>query len=168
MNHSNPVPFDTALDLLLTRETHVSPELVWKAWTTPEILMKWFCPKPWMTTACELELWPGGKFYTRMESPEGDFFDGVGCILEVEENRKLVWTSALLPGYRPKGNQAPGEFTFTAVVELLPTAEGTKYQVTLRHADEEAKGHHESMGFETGWGAAFAQLVELADTGQLA
>ena len=36
-------------DLVLERVVDVSPELLFKAWTTPEHLMPWFCPKPYRT-----------------------------------------------------------------------------------------------------------------------
>ncbi len=59
------------LDLVLERTVDVAPELVWRAWTTPELLLQWFTPKPWSTTACEIDLQPGGRFDTTMRSPEG-------------------------------------------------------------------------------------------------
>ncbi|MBX3114480.1 MAG: SRPBCC family protein [Fimbriimonadaceae bacterium] len=156
---------DPSLDLLLERTIDVPVELVWKAWTTPDLLMKWFTPVPWKTIACEMDLRPGGVFATTMQSPEGDEFPGKGCFLEVVENRKLVWTSALLPGYRPQPPQAAGEeqggFLFTAVICMEPTESGTKYSALAIHADEEAKKQHEAMGFESGWGTALEQMVAM-------
>ena len=29
---------------------------VWAAWTKPELLMQWFCPKPWTVSSCELDV----------------------------------------------------------------------------------------------------------------
>ncbi len=60
---------DPKLDLVLERTVAVPPELVWKAWTTPEHLTPWFCPRPWTTTECVIELRPGGAFNTVMRSP---------------------------------------------------------------------------------------------------
>lgn len=156
---------DPALDLVMTRRTHVPAELVWKAWTTPELLVQWFTPKPWKTVECQVDLRPGGRFYSVMESPEGERFPGESCILEVVENRRLVWTSALLPGYRPRIGPASAKecdtFPFTAIIEMEPDGSGSKYTATVIHGDEEARKQHEAMGFESGWGAAFDQLVEL-------
>ena len=156
---------DPALDLRMTRETHVPVELVWKAWTTPDLLMQWFCPKPWSTVECDLDLYPGGQFRTVMQSPEGEKFPGTSCVLEVVENQRLVWTSALLPGYRPivkaAGSTEPGAFTFTAIIQMDSNGAGTSYSATVVHGDEEARKQHAEMGFETGWGAAFDQLVAL-------
>jgi uncharacterized protein YndB with AHSA1/START domain len=129
------------LDLVLERVVDVPPELVWKAWTTPEYLLKWFTPAPWKTVECELDLRPGGMFRTVMESPEGQRFPNAGCFLEVVPNRKLVWTDALEPGYRPTARTlgADAPFFMTAVVTMEPHGGGTKYAATAIHATEEGR-----------------------------
>src|SRR5690349_8870310 len=83
---------DPKLDLVLERTIDISPELVWKAWTTPQIVTQWFTPAPWKTVECEIELRPGGMFRTLMRSPEGQNINNMGCILEVVENKMLVFT----------------------------------------------------------------------------
>lgn len=145
-------------DLVLTRNVDVSPSAVWKAWTTPELLKQWFAPKPWSTVDCEIDLRPGGIFRTVMRSPEGEEFGGAGCYLEVVENRKLVWTDALGPGYRP--SQQP---FFTAVITLEDDGKGgTLYTARALHKDEKDCASHAGMGFESGWSQCLDQLVELA------
>ncbi|SCL73048.1 Uncharacterized conserved protein YndB, AHSA1/START domain [Micromonospora citrea] len=151
---------DPKLDLVLERTVDVAPELVWKAWTTPELIVRWFAPKPWSTSSCEIDLRPGGRFDTVMRSPEGEEYPSSGCILVVEENRTLVFTSALASGFRPQ-NTGDG-FPFTAVVSLEPAGAGTRYTATAIHADAAARKSHEEMGFVEGWGAALDQLVEVA------
>ena len=60
------------LDLVLERVVDVPPELLFKAWTTPKHLMPWFCPKPYATVACEIDLRPGGQFFAQMVDPDGN------------------------------------------------------------------------------------------------
>jgi uncharacterized protein YndB with AHSA1/START domain len=148
------------LDLVLERTVDVAPELVWKAWTTPELLVQWFAPKPWSTSSCEIDLQPGGRFNTTMRSPEGDEYPSSGCILVVEEGSTLVFTSGLGPGFRPL--IVEDGFPFTAVISIQPDGSGTKYTATAIHADAAAKKSHEDMGFVEGWGMALDQLVEVA------
>jgi uncharacterized protein YndB with AHSA1/START domain len=152
---------DRELDLVLERLVDVSPDRVWRAWTEPELLKQWFTPKPWQTVDCEIDLRPGGIFRTVMRSPEGeDMPPGTGCYLEVIPNQRLVWTGALLPGFRP-ANIEPGVPVFTAAITMEAEGSGTRYRAVVMHRDpEEARGHAE-MGFHQGWGAALDQLVEL-------
>ena len=144
------------LDLVLEREVDVPVEKVWAAWTTPEHLKHWFVPRPWTITRCEVDLRPGGVFSSTMRSPEGEEFPNIGCYLEIEPNKKLVWTDALLPGYRPSANPF---FTATLLLEPLPNG-GTKYTAIAIHRDPEGRKSHEEMGFYDGWGTVVSQMVE--------
>ena len=155
---------DPNLDLVFERIVDIPKDLVWAAWTTPELLKKWFTPAPWMTVDCEIDLHPGGMFRTVMRSPEGQDFPNVGCYLEIAKNEKLVWTNALAPGYRPSNTPAAmpcDEFSFTAVISLAAHENGTKYTALVIHGDEAARKKHEEMGFHEGWGKALDQLVTL-------
>lgn len=162
---------NSKLDLTFERVVDVPIGLVWQAWTTPEHLMPWFCPLPWKTVECEIDLRPGGTFSTVMRSPEGQNFPNQGCYLEVKKNEKLVWTNALLPGFRPAAsaakNDASVDFKFTALIQLEALGEGTRYTATVIHADEAGCKQHAEMGFETGWGTALEQLIAYIKNGQL-
>ncbi len=167
MNHKlNP-----ELDLMLERIVDVPRELVWQAWTTPKKLMPWFCPLPWKTVECEIDLRVGGKFYTVMQSPEGQHFPNTGCYLELVENEKLTWTNALEPGFRPVNPPEPSpghecaEFLMTATIMLERHASGTKYTALVQHANAQARIAHAKMGFEEGWGTCLDQLVAIIKRG---
>jgi uncharacterized protein YndB with AHSA1/START domain len=152
-------PADPTLDLVLEREVDVPPELVWKAWTTPELVKQWFAPKPYETPQCEIDLRPGGQFRSVMRSPDGDEFDNVGCFLEVVPNEKLSWTSVLGPDYRPVAAD-PDELQMTAIVEMQPNGSGgTRYRAVAVHSNTKDRERHEEMGFQEGWGASLDQLV---------
>ncbi|MGH8836135.1 MAG: SRPBCC family protein [Actinomycetes bacterium] len=150
---------DPNLDLVLEREVDVPPHLVWAAWTIPEHVRKWYAPEPYETVECEIDLRPGGIFRAVMRSPEGQLMDeGAGCVLEVVENRRLVWTAALGPGFRPAVSDLP----FTAIISLVPVGSGTRYRAVAVHGSVETRTTHEAMGFHEGWGAALDQLVAMA------
>ncbi|HRP62336.1 MAG TPA: SRPBCC family protein [Phycisphaerales bacterium] len=154
----NPYPeIDPELDLVLERAVDVSPALVWKAWTEPEHLKRWFTPAPWTTVDCKIDLRPGGIFSTTMRSPEGVVQPAsTGCFIEIVEHRRLVWTDALGPGYRP----APEPF-MTALILLAPEGTGTRYTAIAKHADPVKRRQHEAMGFHSGWSTALDQLVAM-------
>ena len=161
---------NSKLDLSFTRVVNVPRALVWRAWTEPELLKPWFCPLPWKTIDCEIDLRPGGLFRTTMQSPQGVEFPNAGCYLEVVPNTKLVWTNALQSGYRPSQPSATcgdsnTEFMFTAMIELSDADQGTRYSATVIHADEAGCNTHAAMGFEGGWGTALDQLVAMIERG---
>lgn len=162
MTKSYGHPFDPRLDLVLERVVDVSPDLVWDAWTQPKHLKQWFTPAPWKTVECEVDLRPGGIFRTVMESPEGERFPNVGCYVEVVPKRKLAWTDALLPGFRPtdEGRFADTMGPFTGVVLIEPEGRGTRYVALAIHRDERGQKLHAEMGFHDGWGTCLDQLVE--------
>ncbi len=134
---------------MLERTVDVPPALVWECWTEPDHLMKWFTPKPWRTTECEIDLRPGGIFRTRMEGPNGEVGGGTGCVLEVVPGHRFVWTGALGPGWRPQTTTHP--FLFSAVISIEPAGKGTRYTATAIHADAPSAKAHADMGFHNGW-----------------
>jgi len=159
MSTGSVFQFDPKLDLVLERVVDVPRELVWKAWTTPSILTRWFTPAPWTTIHCEIDLRPGGRFHNVMRSPDGREFPNTGCYLEVVANERLVWTSVLGPGYRPTRRGGALDLPFTAMIALETAGSGTKYTATVIHGTEEDHARHQAMGFQDGWGKALEQLV---------
>lgn len=146
------------LDLTFTKILDITPEQAWKGWTSPEHYGEWFCPKPWTVSEARLDLRPGGEFFAMMKSPEGDQFPNAGCILELIPNKKFVWTSAMLSGFRPADK--PG-ILLTAVVLLEAQGTQTKYTAIAMHATEEDCMKHKEMGFEQGWSTCADQLVQM-------
>jgi uncharacterized protein YndB with AHSA1/START domain len=122
---------------------------------------QWFAPRPWTTTECEMDLRPGGQFKFVMRSPEGQLYPNVGCFLEIVPNQRLVWTDALLPGYRP----APEPFTAVVLFDSDGKG-GSKYTAIAMHRDEDIRKKHEGMGFHQGWGQVFDQLIEHLKSGR--
>jgi uncharacterized protein YndB with AHSA1/START domain len=157
----NEININPQLDLVFERTTHLSPEEIWKGWTQPEILMKWFCPKPWTVTLCRMDLHAGGEFFTRMEGPEGQKSDNDGCFLEVVENKKLVWTNMMRQNYRPCIIDHDLDFPLVVSILISKTEKGCHYKAVVQHANEDGKKRHEQMGFQEGWGMAFNQLEKL-------
>lgn len=155
-------------DLVLERTLDAPLALVWEAYTNPEHIKRWFAPRPYEITECELDLRPGGVFRFRMIGPDGfDTGHGTpGCVLEVVDREKLAWTSALGPGYRPNEmGEGCESFPFTAVVTFSDIGNGqTAYKAVALHRNEADRATHENMGFQEGWGTVAKQLEEFAQS----
>lgn len=153
-------------DLVLERTLDAPIELVWEAYTNPEHIKQWFAPKPFEISEIDLDLRPGGVFRIRMVGPDGfDTGHGVpGCVLEVVEGKKLAWTSALGPGYRPnEAGEGCEAFPMTAIVTFADAGNGkTQYRAVSLHRNMADKETHEKMGFHDGWGTVAGQLEEFA------
>jgi len=155
-------------DLVLERTLNAPRDLVWRAWTDPKLLKQWFAPKPFEISEVEMDLRPGGIFQIRMIGPDG--FDtghgNPGCVLEVVDGEKLVWTSALGPQYRPaEMGEGCESFPMTAVVTFADAGDGrTLYRAVALHRNEADRDVHEKMGFDEGWGKCSEQLEELAQS----
>jgi uncharacterized protein YndB with AHSA1/START domain len=157
------------LDLSIRRTIDAPRALIWKVWTDPQHVKKWWAPAPWTTTKVEMDLRPGGIFRTVMRSPEGQELPHVGCLLELVPNEKMVMTNVLEPGYRPAPDKQGGEnaveecttIPFTSILTLEERGGKTEYTVVVMHKDEAGRKRHEEMGFHEGWGTCLEQLIEV-------
>lgn len=146
-------------ELALERRLDAPRAAVWRCWTEPELMKRWFAPAPWTTPEVALDLRPGGCVAMTMRSPDGDAFPSVGQYLAVEPERLLVFTDAYVGDWRP--SEKP---FFTAVVTLEDDGGGTSYIARARHWTREDRRRHEEMGFHDGWGKCAEQLEALART----
>ena len=55
----------------IKREFAADLELVWEAWTNPEILDQWWAPKPYKSKTKFMDFKVGGRRFYAMVSPEG-------------------------------------------------------------------------------------------------
>lgn len=134
-------------------------DAVWRCWTQPDLLKKWYCPAPWKVTHAEINLHVGGRMNCTMEGPnDGERHEVIGMLLEVVPQERLTFTDGYSEGFIPRANPF-----MTGYVRLSDHGKGqTKLVWGARHTSAEDKQKHLDMGFEKGWSAAAGQLDELA------
>jgi uncharacterized protein YndB with AHSA1/START domain len=144
-------------ELVLTRVFNATPEKLYRAWTDPELMNEWFCPKPWKATVMQNDVRAGGSSMIMMHGPNGEEFPNHGVYLAVEPNRRLVFTDAFTKAWQPS------EKAFmVAEVEFEDIGNGqTRYTARARHWSADDRKAHEQMGFHEGWGKAADQLAEV-------
>ncbi|TES75158.1 polyketide cyclase [Burkholderia cepacia] len=155
---ASPVDPAEAHDLVITRTLHAPRHALWRAWTDPELLKEWWCPKPWATEVRAFDLRPGGAFHTFMRGPDGGTSDNPGCFLEIVPESRIAFTSMLAGGWRP---QVPW-MGFTAVVTMADDDAGSRYEARVMHPDAATRERHEALGFFEGWNTCITQLDAFA------
>ena len=101
MSQDRNAPGAERHDLVIDRLVRAPRATVWRAWTDPELLKQWWCPRPWSTEVKAFDLRPGGAFHTFMRGPDGGSSDNPGAFLEVVPQSRIAFTSMLLGGWRP-------------------------------------------------------------------
>ncbi len=148
-----------ARDLMLTRLIDVPRAKLWRCWTEPELLKKWFTPPPFTVPHAELDVRVGGKSRITMRGPDGKDMDVPGTYLDVVKNEKLVFTDAYTGDWQPSAKPF-----MTGILTFESEGGKTRYTARVRHWSAQDKAAHEAMGFHAGWSTATDQLAALAAT----
>ena len=145
-------------ELALDRVLQAPRAAVWRCWTEPELVVRWFTPPPFRTVHAELDLRPGGGSLVVMQGPDGVEHPNRGVYLEVEPGRRLVFTDAYVQAWEPSAKP------FMTVTLDFDDAGGgaTRYFARALHWTVEDCETHAAMGFHRGWGIAADQLEAVA------
>ena len=156
MTAASDNPESADRELVLKRIIDAPRELVFRAWTDPELLKQWFAPLPWTTPHAELDVRPGGASLVVMRSPEGQDFPNPGVYLEVAPNERLVFTDAYTRAWEP--SEKP---FMTGILTFEDVGGKTRYTARVCHWTAADREKHEQMGFHQGWGQCADQLAAL-------
>lgn len=152
---------DPALDLRIDRVIRAPRPRVWKAWTDPLDLARWWLPAPMRCRVEHLDVVSGGAFVTSMSDDGVAFVPHLdACFVVVEPGERIVFTNSLDSRWRPA---SPAPVSMAAEITLGDHPQGTDYCVVVRHADAGSRAHHEALGFANGWGTVTAQLAAVAE-----
>ena len=77
----------------LTRIFEAPHALVWKAWTDPKMMARWFGPRGFTNPVCELDVRVGGSLRIAMRGPDGNDYPMKGVFREVLKPERLVFTN---------------------------------------------------------------------------
>lgn len=154
-------------ELVITRIFDAPRELVWKAWTDPKEMMKWWGPKIFRAPSCKIDFRVGGKYLFCMQSEIGEetWRKGIwstGVYKEIVPMEKIICTDCFAD---EKGNIVPGSYYGMPEVvnlEMLVTVTFEVYQknktkMTLHHAGLPISMKQDAG---TGWNESFDKLAE--------
>jgi uncharacterized protein YndB with AHSA1/START domain len=140
-------------ELVVTRTFNAPARIVFAAWTTPELFMRWWAPKstgvPML--ACEMDVRTGGGYRVVFGHDASSAMEFFGKYLEVVPGARLVWT-----------NEEGGEGAVTTVT--FEEKDGKTLLVLRELYPTKAALDEAFIGMEGGTPEQFAQLDALLDT----
>jgi uncharacterized protein YndB with AHSA1/START domain len=108
--------------VILERFLAAPPDQVFKAWTDPETLVRWFGPEGFTTSEITAEARVGGRWSNTMTSPEGKRYVSSGEVREIVPSERLVIFD------EGKGEPMLGHAT-KIIVTFQPSGPGTAMQL---------------------------------------
>jgi uncharacterized protein YndB with AHSA1/START domain len=149
--------------LIIERIFEAPREKVWKAWTDPDRMKRWWGPKDFIAPFVEIDLRVGGKYLSCMRSPEGKDYWSTGTYREIVPLGKIVVTDSFAD---EKGNVVSaanygmtGDWPLELTVTVIFEVQNNQTKMTLYHVGVPA-GENRDMCRE-GWNQSFDKLAEI-------
>ena len=149
---------------------------VWEAWTTPDIIKKWWGPEGFSAPSIKVDLRVGGKNIYAMQGPAGSEWDRVmyssGIIKELVPQEKIVTTdyfsdadgNMIEPSKEGQDPNFPKEMTVTILFE--DTDDG-KTKLSIMYPKPDTEEQMEAMlksGMKEGWSTSLDKLEKALET----
>lgn len=125
-------------DIVITRLIDAPVELVWRAWTEPEHVMRWWGPKDYTSPYCQIDLREGGSYVFGMRAPDyqggRDYYSG-GVYLKIEPLKRLEFTQHLTDEHgnriKPAEVGMPDDFPDEVRTVIVFKPVGGKTEITI-------------------------------------
>jgi uncharacterized protein YndB with AHSA1/START domain len=145
------LPGDT--QILITREFDAPARLVYRAWTEPELVRRWWSGDRGEMTSAEIDLRVGGTWRFVMTANGGFEVAFHGEYREIVPAERMVWTEVF--------EGMPDAAALTTIT--FTEAEGlTTVRMLVQHASQEHRDAQINSGMEDGLQEALDQLEEVA------
>lgn len=149
------------MDFIVTRTFDAPRELVYKAWTDPEMIKKWWGPKNFTSPTAKIDLREGGKYLLAMRDPSGkDFWNG-GEFRVVTPDR-LVWVDTFTDS---QGNPVPAStyglsvnYPMETIITITFVETAGKTNLTISHPMADGVNYDDET---TGWNESLDKLSDL-------
>ena len=144
----------TDREIVLTRVFDAPAHLVYKAFTDPELLKRWFGPHGYSLTVCEVDLRVGGEWRYVLKGADGTTMGMGGVYQEIVPGQRTVHTESF--------DDYPGDSVITTV---LTEHDGkTTLTATARYDSKEVRDAVVESGMEHGAAETYDRLAELLPT----
>jgi uncharacterized protein YndB with AHSA1/START domain len=155
-SRSATVTLPTDEQIVITREFEAPRHLVWKAWTTPELVKRWWHANRGEMTVCEIDLRVGGTWRYVSVTPDGLEVAFHGQYREIVPNERLVSTEVY------EGIPDADEHAAMDILTLTEVDGRTTLTVLVEHPTKEGRDAHINSGMEDGMQDAMDLLEQVA------
>ena len=145
------VAIPTPQQIVLTRVFNGPRDLVFAAFTKPELLRRWFGPRGWTLTVCDVDLRVGGGFRFVLRSPDGAQMGMRGVYREIDAPYRSVHTESF--------DDVPGESE--VLTELTERDGKTLLTATITFSSQQIRDAVIESGMEHGAAESYDRLAEL-------
>ncbi|MEO7263238.1 MAG: SRPBCC family protein [Jatrophihabitantaceae bacterium] len=152
-SRSAVVTLPTDTQILITREFDAPRHLVYRAWTTPELIKRWWGADRGEVIAAELDLRVGGRWRYETVTHDGFRFAFSGEYREIVTNERLVWTEVY--------EEMPEHEALNTLI-LIEHGGRTTFTVLIEHDSQESRDAHLDSGMEPGMQDALRLLEQVA------
>ena len=142
----------------VVREFNAPVEKVWKAWTGPNLLEKWWGPKPWVAITKSMNFTVGGAWLYYMMGPEGQKHWSHVKFTAIENGTRFTADTVFSD---ENGTVAPGTPVGHWDTKFVALDNKTKVVVDISFDDDETIKMMVEMGFEGGFTMGLNQLEEV-------
>jgi uncharacterized protein YndB with AHSA1/START domain len=157
-NSKSTVVLPNDLEVVVVRDFAAPREIVFDAWTKPELVSRWLLGPPgWTMPVCEMDLRVGGRFRWRWRNKEGAEFGFTGEFREIVAPSRIVHTENYDPG--DVGGDMGRESLVTSV--LVERDGITTQTMTIRYQSKADRDAALATGMTRGMEQSFAKLDEL-------
>jgi uncharacterized protein YndB with AHSA1/START domain len=150
------VTLPTETQILITREFAAPRHLVYKAWTTPELVKRWWHANRGEATIVEIDLRVGGLWRYVMVTPDGLEVAFHGEYRELDPNERIVSTEVY------EGIPDAEEHAALDTLTLTEVDGRTTLTVLVEHPTREGRDAHINSGMEDGMQDAMDLLEQVA------
>jgi uncharacterized protein YndB with AHSA1/START domain len=150
---STKVTLPSDEDILMTREFDAPPQLVFKAWTTPELVRRWWAGRRGEMTVAEIDLRVGGMWRYVMVAQGGHEVAFHGVYQEIVPGERLVTTEVF---------EAMGGDGVLNDVSFVAAGGGTRLEFLVKTDSRETRDMILESGMEKGVQEQMALLEEIA------
>jgi uncharacterized protein YndB with AHSA1/START domain len=158
-----PAARAAANPMVITRLVNAPRERVWKAWTDPEQVKKWWGPKPFTSPVAKIDLRVGGRYLLSMHSPDGQNYFSGGTYREIVPLVRTVADDEFTDEHgKPLPRSAygwPPELPAVFRVTFSLADEDGKTRVTVRYQDWPPSQQRDQA--RLGWNSQLDRLEEL-------